>query len=214
MSVTFCVGNISVKRRSFHAVEPGSVTVDNDDVLLCFTLGGKLYCAQGAIPYPNLTVREYVAYNCSLKYDHPLSDGEIRYLLRLCGCRVPLYKRVGTLSRVQFRFVQLAVKLELDTKKIRINFDGLDYSKRHYKEMSEMLGKLSPKYEVRVAVTDMRFIPAFAHTVRYEKEGLTEYTGEPKRSVNAPRRALLREMAKRNLPLDKHNVKRILQVTP
>lgn len=214
MSVTFCVGNISVKRRAFHTAEAGCVTVDNDDVLLCFSLSGKLYCAQGAIPYANLTVREYVAYNCSLRYDHPLSDKEIRYLLRVCDCRLPLHKRVGRLSRVQFRHLQLVVRVELDSKKLRLNFDGLDYSRRHRRQLTDMLQSLSKRFDVAVAVTDLRFIPRLAHVVRYEKEGVAPYIGGVKSSYPAPRRLLLKEMAKRHLPLNRHNVKRILYVNP
>lgn len=212
MSVTFCVGNIGIKRRSLFKVEPNSILADNDDVLLSFTLGGKLYCAQGSIPYSNLTVREFVAFNCALRYNRPLNDKEIKYMLNSCGLKVGLYKRMSTLSRVQYRHVCVAAKLEIDTKKIKLNFDGLNYTRRHSKQLNALMKNLNPRFEVLVSVTDMRFIPPFAHTRYFSKDGEGEYTGAIKTSAIASRRCMLKEMKVRNLPLNKTNVKRVIEV--
>lgn len=125
MSVTFCLGNIGIKRRAFRTPETGAVSIDNDDVLLSFRLDGKLYCAIGSLPFSDFSVREYMGVRPgSLRSPRPLGDGEIRYLLRAVGFRRGLYTRVGALSRVEYRHLCLAARMEIDTRVVRLNFDG------------------------------------------------------------------------------------------
>lgn len=212
MSVTFCVGSVGAKRKAFLQKLDRTVTADNDDVLLCFRLQGKLYCAQGEIPFGNMTVREIVAYQCALRVDRPLSDGEIRYILRSGGLKVRLRKRLRTLSRVKFRHLQLITKLELDTTTVRLNFDGLDYTARNRRHLQKMLKTLSARYDVQVAVTDTRFIPPLAHVLRYDGDKVTSCAMPKVQTRPASRRRLLKEMQKRNLPLSRRNVKKIVYV--
>lgn len=208
MCVTYCIGSVGAKRRAFAKTEAGNVTADNDDVLLCFTLGGKAYCAQGAIPFGELTVRDYVAYHRALRHDHPLSDREIRFLLRLAACRLPLYRRVRTLSRVQFRHLQLCARLEPETTSVRLNFDGLNFTLRHKRQLNALLTALSKRYRVAVAVTDSRFIPPLGYTVRIDETGNRPVRESCGRMRPAPR-SVLRALLKKNVPLYKRNVKKL-----
>lgn len=213
MSVTFCLGNVGVKRRSFLQPEPGAVCADNDDILLHFRLNGRLYCALGYIPFADFTVRDYVAYARSLKARRPLGDDEIRFILRSAGFRKPLYCRVGSLTRVEYRHLCLAAKLEIDTKTIRLNFDGLPYSARHRRQLLRLLRALDTRYDVRVAVTDTRFIPAFAETVRCGEDGTARVSGRVQLSRPARKGALLRRFRDKNIPLCGEQVQKILLIT-
>lgn len=208
--VTFCVGNVGLKRRAFLKAETGTVCADNDDVLLSFRLSGKLYCALGAIPFADLTVREYMAYTRALRDPKPLSTNEIRFLLRSAGFRRPLHTRLKRLSRVEYRHLNLAARLEIDTHTVRLNFDGLPYSAANRRRMLTLLKALDGRFDCRVAVTDTRFIPPFAATVRYDEHGITPARAELHRCRRARRSPFLRRFRSKNIPLCARTVKQII----
>ncbi len=213
MGVTFCLGNIGVKRRSFKKTAEGEMCVDNDDVLLSFRLGGKLYCAVGSLPFADMSVREYMAYSRSLRLSKPLCDSEIRFLLRSVGFRRRLYTRVGALSRVEYRHLCLAAQMEIDVKTVKINFDGLPYSHRNRRQMLKLLKNLEPRYETLVAVTDTRFIPPFAQTVCYSEQGVTQISRRKQLSRPARKNRLIRKF-RGVLPLNGLKIKKLLVLTP
>lgn len=212
MSVTFCLGNIGIKRRAFRTPETGAVSIDNDDVLLSFRLDEKLYCAIGSLPFSDFSVREYMAYVRSLRSPRPLGDGEIRYLLRAVGFRRGLYTRVGALSRVEYRHLCLAARMEIDTRVVRLNFDGLPFSRRHRRQLLYLLRTLDPRYETLVAVTDTRFIPHLARTVLYTEAGQKPVSGRKALSRPACKSALLRRF-RGNFPLGCDRVKKLLRLS-
>lgn len=171
MSVYYCVGNIGVKRKDFRSPRENSICADNDDVLSYFSLSGKLYCLLSSLPFSDMLVRDYIAYQRALQRCKPFSDKEIKYLMKAVGCKLGLYRRIGTLSRVQFRHVQLAAKWSIDTKTLYVNLDGLHYCRKNAVQVRKMLDSLKENFEVYVALSDSRFVPKGSHIIEYSQDG-------------------------------------------
>lgn len=165
MSVTYCIGNLSAKRRFFLAHD---VCADNEDILGYFSHGGKLYALQGEMPFGNMTVGDYVAYKCSLCQDHALSKSEIRFKLRKAGLNLPVSRRMKNLHPITFRLLKVATRLSVDTKEIYVNLDGLCYSAYALTKLKALTSALEEKYRVFVAVSDSRFIPRGAQILNFE----------------------------------------------
>ena len=170
--VTYYIGNVRNKRRLFREHGPETATADNCDVLADFKFGGKVCFVLGDIPYGDMRVGEYLAYARALKTQLPLSAKQAKELLRRVGAQVSLERKMSSLSRLVFRFVLLASVVDEDTEEVRINLDGIAYSRRTRRKMRLLVKRASRGYGcVRVAVSDYRFIPKSARVMAVTADG-------------------------------------------
>lgn len=215
MSVFYCVGNIGVKRKEFRVPRENAVCADNDDVLSYFSLSGKLYCLLGKLPFCDMLVRDYIAYQRALTRTKPLSDKEIRYLMRAVGCKVSPYKRIKRLSRVQFRHLQLAAKWSVDTKQVYVNLDGLHYSRKNGRQVRALVDALKENFEVYVALSDSRFVPKGSHIVDYSQDGVVKTLKAAAQTSKRTNKRTLNKYFKgnKNSDFDMNSVQNVVLIT-
>ncbi len=173
--VTYCIGNIAAKRRAFRAQSSDSaVCADNDEVLATFTLGGKLYVVTGTVPFSNTRLGQFIAYSRALKSHLPLKLDTIKEMLKSAGIKKNVCAKMGTLDVIDYRAASLAAKLDITTKTVYVNFDGLRFTRRNSKKIARYLRIWSKTYSVFVSVSDSRFIPRKAHVLNYTQNGVEE----------------------------------------
>lgn len=170
--INYCMGNVGAMRRSFRAVSGDNVvSLDNDDVVADFLLDGKVYFVLGDIPCANMRVVEYLSYARALKSKLPLSSKESRRLLKQVGAHFGLNQKVGKLSRVDYRRLQLASKIDTATRCVYVNFSGIQYTARTKHLIKSLLRQWSKNLQVVVAFSDHRFIPAKANATVFLPDG-------------------------------------------
>ena len=164
--ITYYIGNVRVKRKMFREKRENSAEADNPDVLADFMLNGKVCFVLGDIPFSDMRVGEYLAYARALKTRLPLSASGAKELLRRVGVKIPLWRKMAQLTRLQFRFVLLAAAYNDDTRQVWLNLDGIAYSAFTRISARKMLSALERGFgEVHVSVSDYRFIPRKANAV-------------------------------------------------
>lgn len=169
---TYYIGNVREKRHFFRRKRENAALADNCDVLADFRLNGKVCFVLGDIPYADMRVGEYLGYALALTTKLPLGEGGAKDLLRKAGLRIGTGKKMGRLSRLQFRAVMLAASLAENKREIYINLDGIAYSLFAKYKMNVWLSRLGRRYNsVHVAVSDYRFIPAKANVVSVTADG-------------------------------------------
>lgn len=200
--VTYCTGSITAKRRAFRN-ESGeeTVNVDNDEVLATFTLNKKLYVVVGTVPFSNMTVQQFVASSRALRTNLPLKRSALKELLVKVGVRRRLGRRMGSLMPAEYRAVCLAAKLEITTKNIYVNYDGLEYSRRNRKVLSRFLKIWGKTYNVFAAVSDTRFIPKKAAVLRYTENGI-EQKRKTERNKTVSTAALKRRLRRAGMDMN------------
>ena len=173
--VTYCTGNIAAKRRHFKAQSSESaVSVDNDEVLATFTLNKKVYLVVGTTPFSNTRLGQFIAYSRALKSSLPLKLDTIKAMLKRAGVRKSVCVKMGALDSIDYRAASIASKLDITTKTVYVNFDGLEYSRRNSKRMNRYLRIWGKDYTVFAAVSDTRFIPKKSTVLHYTQTGVEE----------------------------------------
>lgn len=213
MSVNYCVGDINSKRRAFRSIrDDETVMLDNEEVVVTFALSNKLYCVIGELPYANMSVAQYISYSKALLNRRPLNDVEVKRALKEVKCHLPIHSLIGDLNRIQFRYVMLAARLGLNTKRIFINFDGLEYSSLIKYKLSKLVKRIGKNYEVFVSVSDYRLLPVRARLLSYSKSGeIIEVTKAARQKSTQPsRRSVYRLLKKRGLCLKLGSIKKVV----
>ncbi len=166
--VVYCTGNVTAKRRAFRSVNSeDSICVDNDEIIATYFLNSKLYFLIGEIPYSNMSVEQFVACARALKTQLPLNRMSIKEMVKQAGYTGSSRKKLGRLSRIEYRAVALAAKTDFTVKNIYLNFDGLEYSRKNSKQLKKFLAVCSKAYGVHVSVSDARFLPPNAQVLCY-----------------------------------------------
>lgn len=208
--VTYCVGNVSAKRKQFRAAAgAGILSLDNDDVVADFLLDGKVYFVIGSNPCDKLTVREFLAYNRALKTRLPLGEKGSRALLKKVAYRGGLDVRVGRLDSVGYRKVQLAAKLDDDTATVYVNLDGVVYSRRTAARLRAMLRSWGKRWQVYAAVSDYRFVKKGDRSLVYTPEGVLSGL-VPQRGKRIARARMHRELKKRGMRFAWNKIRRVV----
>lgn len=157
--ITCYIGNVRDKRRLFLTPRAEAIVADNCDVVADFNLGGKVCFLLGAIPYGDMRVGEYLSYARALKTRLPLTATETKILLFSAGLDCSPQRKMSSLSRVAFRAVILAAKMDENVREVWLDFDGVPYSLRAKREVKKILKRLSFRYEhVHAAFSDYRFL--------------------------------------------------------
>lgn len=170
--VTYCTGNISAKRRVFRTQSSeDTVSVDNDEVLATFTLNKKLYVVVGTTPFSNTRLGQFIAYSRALKSSLPLKLDTIKDMLKRAGIKKSVCVKMGFLDNIDYRAASLVGKLDITTKTIYVNFDGLEYSRGNSRKMNRYLRIWGKSYNVFAAVSDTRFIPPKSTVLHYSQAG-------------------------------------------
>lgn len=157
--ITCYIGNVRDKRRLFLTPRAEAIVADNCDVLADFRLGGKVCFLLGDIPYGDMRVGEYLSYARALQTRLPLSAAKVRELLCGAGLNVSPRRKMSSLSRIAFRAVVLAAKLDTGVREVWLDFDGVPYSLHAKHQARRILKRLSRRYEnVHAAFSDYRFL--------------------------------------------------------
>ena len=173
--VTYCTGNIAAKRRDFRSKQSeDTISVDNDEVLATFTLNKKLYVVVGTTPFSNTRLGQFIAYSRALKSRLPLRLETIKSMLKCAGVRKSICAKMGSLDSIDYRAARLVSQIDITTKTIYVNFDGLEYTHKNAKKVNRYLRVWGKSYDVFVAVSDSRFIPQKAAVINYTKTGTEE----------------------------------------
>lgn len=171
--ITYCLGDAAVKRAAFGSAGKAATAAyaDNDEVIEALDGDGKRWYAIGGVPFGNMTIAEYVAYQKSLVTKNPVRDAEIAYYTRLFGLKRKISAKMRRLSIPEYRLVQFTAKYDLAVREVYLNFDGFAYSKRAAKAVRALAAKLAKYFEVFVSVGDYRFIPYGANMRSYAPDG-------------------------------------------
>ncbi len=208
--ITYCIGDIAAKRRAFRAQSAeSSVCADNDEVLATFTLDGKLYVVTGTVPFSNTRLGQFIAYSRALRSNLPLRLDAIKGMLKSAGIKKNVCAKMGTLDIIDYRAASLAAKLDITTKTVFVNFDGLRFTRRNSKKLNRYLQIWGKNYAVFVAVSDSRFIPRKAAVLNYTKTGVEEKRRKVSSRV-AARSAVKRKLRRAGMEMNLLQVKRIV----
>ncbi|MDE7395394.1 MAG: hypothetical protein K2M95_04680 [Clostridiales bacterium] len=157
--ITCYIGNVRDKRRLFLTPRAEAIVADNCDVLADFRLGGKVCFLLGDIPYGDMRIGEYLSYARALQTRLPLSAAKAKELLHGAGVRISPRRKMASLSRIAFRAVILAAKIDTAVREVWLDFDGVPYSLHAKREARRILKRLSRRYEnVHAAFSDYRFL--------------------------------------------------------
>lgn len=171
--ITCYLGNVRDKRRLFLTPRPGAIVADNCDVLADFRLNGKVCFLLGDIPYGDMRVGEYLSYAQALRTRLPLSSKGAKELLYAVGVTCSPQRKMRSLSRIAFRAVMLAAKLDPSVRAVWLDFDGVPFSHRAKREAKRVLKRLSRRYgEVHAAFSDARFVFSGAKCVTLASGGV------------------------------------------
>lgn len=170
--VVYCLGSPEAKRARLKCAEKesGTMCLDNAEVIYTFREGGDTYFALGDIPFKELSVAEYVAYERSLGPNPVVGEREIGYYTRLFSFALRPGTKLGRLDAVRFRMAQLLAAYDLSVRRAYVNFDGMLYSRRAAKRLDAFIRGAGKYMDLYVYVSDYRFLPAGA-TVRYYSTG-------------------------------------------
>lgn len=157
--VSFCIGDAAAKRAHFAAAGRRSdgLHLDNDEIVCTYKSGDSVFYAFGGIPYGNMSVAEYIAYKKADMNRAPLKTKEVRYFCRLFKLRVPLKRKLKSLSALDYRLVALAASYDVSVKNLYLNLDGLAYSLSRARKLKAMLKTLTRYFLVFVSVSDSRY---------------------------------------------------------
>ena len=171
--ITYCLGDAAVKRAAFRSAGKAAMAAcaDNDEVIEALDGGGKRWFAIGGVPFGDMTIAEYVAYQKSLVTKKPVRDAEIAYYARLFGLKRKIATKMKRLSVPEYRLAQFTAKYDLAVREAYLNFDGFAYSKRAAKAVRDLAARLAKYFEVFVSVGDYRFIPYGASVRNYAADG-------------------------------------------
>lgn len=209
--ITYYIGNVRRKRMLFRDCGEDVAVADNCDVLADFPFGGKVCFVLGDIPFADMKVGEYLAYCRALKSSSPLSAKQAKELLRRAGLKISLERRMFTLSRLLFRFVHLAAQVGEDTREVRINLDGIMYSRRAKSKMRDILRRTERGYaEVRVSVSDYRFLHKNACVMSVTADGAVVRGKSKSKSRKYGKMRFNKEKRKQSLALSSLNGRKTL----
>lgn len=211
--ITYCLGDIEAKRKAFRSVNPkdGKMSIDNDEVLLSISEGGRTYFAVGETPFADMNVAEFVAYSKSLKSSQPVRDRETLYYAKLFGFNVGVYKRLKKLNVPEYRMAQFLAKYDLSVRDVYVNFDGFDYSFGHKRAVIRFCRKLKRYFNIYIAVSDYRFVPASAAIRNYSPDGTYGDFNPAKFTSRVGKKRAFKQLAqKRDLPLGDFRVRKIV----
>ena len=171
--ITYCLGDAAVKRAAFRSAGKAAMAAcaDNDEVIEALDGGGKRWFAIGGVPFGDMTIAEYVAYQKSLVSKKPVRDAEIAYYARLFGLKRKIATKMKRLSVPEYRLAQFTAKYDLAVREAYLIFDGFAYSKRAAKAVRDLAARLAKYFEVFVSVGDYRFIPYGASVRNYAADG-------------------------------------------
>lgn len=194
--ITYCLGDAAVKRAAFRLAGKAATAAcaDNDEVIGALDHDGKRWFAIGGVPFGDMTVAEFVAYQKSLITKNPVRDAEILYYARLFGLKRRISTKMKRLSLPEYRLAQFTAKYDLAVREVYLNFDGFVYSKRSAKSVRNLAARLGKYFDVFVSVGDYRFIPSGATVRSYARDGektdvvMRSFVGR-RASVRAFRRA-------------------------
>ena len=76
-----------------------------------------------------------------------------------------------SLTSAQYRTAQFLSRYTIDTRKVYIVFDGIEYSAKNKKSLDNMIRELSKYFHIFISVSDYRFIPQGATVRHYQLSG-------------------------------------------
>ena len=166
--IVYCMGERALIEKEFAAAgdRREALNLNDDEVLFASVSDGKRYAATGEIPFGNMTILEYVAYNRSTTLGRKIRDDETRYYARLFGVKLTLNRRLKSLDPVDFRAVQFLASYDMAVRETFLRFDSLGFSRSARKKMRSLIGRLSKYFNVYVSVADYRFVP-YGAAIRY-----------------------------------------------
>ncbi len=157
--ITYCTGNVLIKRKHFRRENNSSVlSLDNDEVLTTFAKGKKMYYVMGSTPFGNMTVVEYINYQRSLTSKDRVGFYVVYESLKRLGIKIKPHTKMCSLNEIKYRAVCFLSRVNITTDTVYLNFDNVAFSKRKSKQLSKILKVLKNNYMVYVAISDTRFI--------------------------------------------------------
>lgn len=209
--VFYCTGDIMAKRRFFKSqTAQDAVSIDNDDVSVSFMLDGKFYCVLAQIPFKNFTVGQYVSYQTVLKNNRPLLTKEIKAILKRVGLNISTNKKLNRLSRIQYRLVNLAARLDLAHKRMYINLDGVFYTAKASALLNKVLKTIKAD-EINLSVSDSRFITKGANIKCFSPDdSIAIYNNLNQQSVAVNKKKIKRLLRTKGLALKPSEVQKIV----
>ncbi|MCL2599513.1 MAG: hypothetical protein FWD76_06385 [Firmicutes bacterium] len=179
-NIVYCIGDAGAKRNDFRAKGrlSNALYIDNDDVALDFCVDGDNYFVATKLPFAKFCVYQYICYQTSLCRKTRISKKQCTRMLKGVGLKVPLHKKIGALSKIEYRAVLIACRKVFNTLNIFINCDGVEFCKKNQRQLDKMVLALCKTVRVYVSISDSRFSDESVPLRIYSKEG--DYITMPK----------------------------------
>lgn len=172
--VMYVLGEAKLKRNIFSKTDKSALYLDNDEILFTVAVGSNTYFAVGSIPFGDMKVSEYLRYMRAFSSSNEVKKQEksdYRRIIKAMSLGISLNKKMKTLGAIEYRAVKLLSHLRTGLREIRLNFDGLEYTKKNKARLLRFVNGLKKYLEVYVLVSDYRFVSSQSSVICYGEMG-------------------------------------------
>lgn len=172
--VVYILGNSVAKRQVYSQTDCETVYVDNEEVLSASKVEDGWWFAIGKNPFADMSVESYVSYQRAFIEKEGMSRKYVKSLLKKAKFKKRSTVKMGSLSVFDLRKVQIASKIQPDTKRIVVNFDGTVFSKKTQKALRKFISEFK-NYSLSVCISDCRFVKQPCALSYVEDDGAKRY---------------------------------------